>query len=122
MVIWLVYFSSVFFLVRETKLSEDGYVYTKPLPSMFRSAVYIEQLNSLRGKADFSSLMKVSLFTAFGRSWNLTFVLHQVYFSVLDALPLFLAIVIYVPLWPGKYIEENVSQMNSIPLQNRDPV
>lgn len=41
---------------------------------------------------------------------------------MLDALPLFLAIVIYVPLWPGKYIEENVSQMNSIPLQNRDPV
>lgn len=31
---------------------------------------------------------------------------HEIYFSVLDTLPLFLAISIYVWFWPGKYLTE----------------
>lgn len=30
--------------------------------------------------------------------------INPVYFYALDALPLFLATVIYAPFWPGKYI------------------
>lgn len=31
---------------------------------------------------------------------------HEPWFYIFDTLPLFLAIIIYIPFWPGKYITE----------------
>ncbi|KLO17824.1 RTA1 like protein [Schizopora paradoxa] len=44
---------------------------------------------------------------------------HEVYFYAFDALPLFLATVVYVPFWPGQYIEQNIAY-DSIQLQSVD--
>jgi len=80
-VIWLVYFSSVFILIR----------------GVYRTIEFAQ------GHGGF-------------------LITHEVYFYLFDALPLLLAIIIYVPFWPGKYVEEKVVQMDSIRLQSRDRV
>ncbi len=86
--------------------------------------MYTEQLNSLKDMAGFLLHMKVSLSICL-RMFAITeflSILDQVYFYLFDALPLLLAIIVYVPFWPGKYVEEKVVQMDSIRLQSRDRV
>ncbi|WVF70553.1 hypothetical protein IAT40_005344 [Kwoniella sp. CBS 6097] len=51
---------------------------------------------------------------------------HEIYYLLLDALPLFIGITTFVPFWPGKYIVHG-TVFQSIPLQERggtrvDPV
>jgi len=67
-VIWLLYFSSLFIVIR----------------SLYR---VIEQAQGNGG-------------------FLLT---HEIYFYTLDALPLLFAIVVYIPFWPGKYVEPESS-------------
>ncbi|OCF31122.1 hypothetical protein I317_07557 [Kwoniella heveanensis CBS 569] len=43
---------------------------------------------------------------------------HEIYYLLLDALPLFIGITTFVPFWPGKYIVHG-TVFQSIPLQER---
>lgn len=39
---------------------------------------------------------------------------HEVYFYTLDTLPLFIAISIFVPFWPGRFIREESSVVENV--------
>jgi len=82
-VIWLIYFSSVFIVIR----------------GVYRTIEFAQGHNGF-------------------------LIHHEVYFYVLDALPLLLAICIYVPMWPGKYVDEREKDVStdSFAMQSRQRV
>ena len=59
--------------------------------------------------------MSLAVFNALTSATGIT-----AYFYALDALPLFTAVVIYVPFWPGRFIRPEVQQADSDTLESAE--
>lgn len=47
-----------------------------------------------------------------GEGWGGHLATTEYYFYALDTLPLFVAISVYIPFWPGRYIDEGNDTLN----------